>query len=178
MINLLNSASVLFEKLNVQTKAVFIPIVLLFFSCNREVPTQFNEIALNDTFLSLNDEEITFKEILDLYKGETIFIDVWASWCSDCLKTLPKVKELQKEYPDITFLFLSVDKKIPNWKNGIEQHKIYGEHYYVKSGWNGDFADFIDLDWTPRYMIIDKDQNIKLFEAVRTNDKKLKEALQ
>lgn len=147
-------------------------------ACNKEIPTRFSEIALNDTFVTLDDRELTFKEVLEQYSGETIFVDIWASWCSDCLKSLPKVRELQKEYPDVVFLFLSVDKKITNWKKGIEKHQIYGEHYFIKSGWNSDFGDFIDLDWTPRYMLIDKDRNIKLFEAVKTNDKKLKEALQ
>ena len=47
----------------------------------------------------------------------------------------------------------------------------------MQSGWNGDFGDFIDLDWTPRYMIVGKDQNIKLFEAVKANDKRIKELL-
>lgn len=149
----------------------------VFLGCNREIPKQFDSAALNDIFVSINDVELTFADILKMYEGETIFVDVWASWCSDCIKSLPEVKELQKENPDIVFLFLSVDKKIPNWKNGIKKHKIYGEHFFIKSGWNGDFADFIDLDWTPRYMILDKQKNIKLFEAVKINDKKLKEAL-
>ncbi len=157
-------------------------LILMFCSvllaCNKEIPARFSEDALNDTFVALDDSELTFKELLDTYKGETIFVDVWASWCSDCLKSLPQVRALQKEYPDLVFLFLSVDKKIDNWKKGIDKHQIYGEHYFIKSGWNGDFGDFIDLDWTPRYMIIDKDQNIQLFEAVKTNDIKLKEALQ
>ena len=159
-------------------KTIFLAATLLIQSCNREVPTHFSDKALSDTFVSIDDKEVTFAQILDLYKGENIFVDVWASWCSDCLKSLPKIKELQKQYPEMVFLFLSVDKKIDNWKNGITKHKIYGEHYFVKSGWDGDFGEFIDLDWTPRYMIIDKEQNIKLFEAVKTNDDKLIEALQ
>ena len=116
-----------FKKL-LKIKSAFLVVVLLLQSCNREVPTQFSEEALNDVFIAIDDKEVTFAQILESYKGETIFVDVWASWCSDCLKSLPKVKELQKEYPDMVFLFLSVDKKIENWKTGITKHKIYGEH--------------------------------------------------
>lgn len=158
-------------------KLLFLICCVIFFGCRKEAPKQFSQTALNDIFVSIDDKELTFAEVLDTYKGETIFVDVWASWCSDCLKSLPKVRALQKEYPDMVFLFLSVDKKVANWKKGVKRHEIFGEHYFVKSGWNGDFGDFIDLDWTPRYMVIDKYQNIKLFEAVKTNDKKLKEAL-
>jgi hypothetical protein len=73
--------------------------------------------------------------------------------------------------------FLSVDKNQRNWKKGIEKYNIKGEHYYMQSGWSGDFGDFIDLDWTPRYIVVDKDQKIKLFEAVKANDKRIKEVL-
>ncbi len=74
-------------------------------------------------------------------------------------------------------MFLSVDKNQRNWKKGIEKYNIKGEHYYMQSGWSGDFGDFIDLDWTPRYIVVDKDQKIKLFEAVKANDKRIKEVL-
>jgi thiol-disulfide isomerase/thioredoxin len=178
VINVLNISAFLTFRSFKLSKVAFVLLTILLLGCNREVPTQFSTEALNDTFVTIDDKEVTFKQILEIYKGENIFVDVWASWCSDCLKSLPQIKELQKENPDMVFLFLSVDKKIENWKNGITKYKIYGEHYFVKSGWDGDFGDFIDLDWTPRYMIIDKEQNIKLFEAVKTNDKKLKEALQ
>ena len=147
------------------------------FGCNREVPTQFSELALNDEFVALEGEKIQFRSILDAYKGKTIIIDVWASWCSDCLKSLPVVKALQEQHPEVVFLFLSIDKTQRNWRKGIEKYKIKGEHYYMESGWNGDFGDFIDLDWTPRYIVVDKDQKIKLFEAVKASDKRIKEAL-
>lgn len=47
----------------------------------------------------------------------------------------------------------------------------------MQSGWNGDFGNFIDLDWTPRYIVVDKEQKIKLFEAVKANDQRIKEIL-
>jgi thiol-disulfide isomerase/thioredoxin len=148
-----------------------------FLNCNREDPTQFSERALEDIFIDEQGREVAFRNILESYKGKIIFVDVWASWCGDCLKSLPEVKKLQKANPDVVFLFLSVDKTRSNWKKGIRKYSIKGEHYFMRSGWYGDFGDFIDLDWTPRYMIVDKDQNIILFEAVKTNDERIKELL-
>ena len=50
---------------------------------------------------------------LDNLKGKYVYIDIWASWCGDCLKGLPKVAEMQASTAgsDIQYLFLSVDKK-------------------------------------------------------------------
>ena len=50
-----------------------------------------------------------------------ILIDVWASWCKDCIKSLPKLKELQSSYPNLDYIFLSLDKSQKAWRRGIER---------------------------------------------------------
>ena len=148
-------------------------LILSFFSCSTEKPTQFSQEALNDTFISLQGESIQFQDILNKHKGETVLIDVWASWCRDCVKGMPKVQEIQKENPDVIFLFLSLDKNINSWKKGIDKHQVKGEHYFMQSGWKGPFGEFLDLDWIPRYLVIDKQGNIKLFKATKAKDKNI-----
>jgi thiol-disulfide isomerase/thioredoxin len=152
-------------------------LVISFFSCNTEVPTQFSEEALNDTFITLEGKSIAFKEILETHKNQTLVIDIWASWCRDCIKGMPKVKALQKEYSDVVYVYLSLDKSEQAWKKGIKKYGVKGEHYFMQSGWNGDFAEFVDLDWIPRYMVIDKTGTIKLFKAIKADDKRIKENL-
>lgn len=154
-------------------------LILLFsiFSCNTEVPTQFSKDALNDTFITLEGEDITFKSILEKHKGKTIVIDVWASWCGDCLRGMPKVKKLQSEYKDVVYLFLSLDKTQKAWKKGIKKYNVEGNHYFMQSGWKGAFGDFLNLDWIPRYLVINKAGNIEIFKAVKADDNKLVNAL-
>ena len=145
-------------------------IVLTFLSCNTEKPTQFSQDALNDTFITLQGETIQFKDILNQHQGNTILIDVWASWCRDCVKGMPKVKEIQNKNPNVVYLFLSLDKNVDSWKKGIDKHQVKGEHYYMQSGWKGPFGDFLDLDWIPRYLVVDKQGNIKLYNAKKATD--------
>jgi len=154
-------------------------IVLFFslFSCNTEVPTQFSETALNDTFITLDGDVVTFQSILEEHQGKTILIDVWANWCKDCIVGMPKLKALQKENEDVVYVFLSLDKSIASWKKGIAKYEVEGEHYYMQSGWKGDFGTFLDLDWIPRYLVVDTKGNIKLFRAVKVGDKQIKESL-
>ena len=159
-------------------KIQFLVVLLIsFFSCNIEVPTQFSEEALNDTFISLEGDSITFNDILETYKGQTIVIDIWASWCADCIKGMPKLKALQEEYTDVNYIFLSLDRSETAWKKGIKKYNVVGEHYYMKSGWDGAFGEFVDLGWIPRYIIVDKTGAIKLFKAVKADDKRIKENL-
>ena len=152
-------------------------ILLTFFSCNTEKPTQFSEEALNDTFITLQGENIQFKDILNKHKGQTILIDVWASWCRDCIKGMPKIKKIQEENPDVVYLFLSLDKNINSWKKGIDKYQVKGEHYYMQSGWKGSFGEFLDLDWIPRYMVVDKQGDIKLYKAIKATDNNIIKSL-
>jgi len=148
---------------------VFLFVTTLL-SCQNRVETQFSEAALNDEFVTLNGDSMLFKNILETHKGSTVFIDVWASWCKDCLKGLPSVKVLQAEHPEVDFVYLSLDKTQKAWKKGIERLEIKGDHYFMQSGWKGAMGTFLDLDWIPRYMIIDKQGAIKVFKAIKTSD--------
>lgn len=151
---------------------------ITFWSCKaQEAPTQFSAEALNDTFISIQNENISLKNILEKYKGKTIFIDVWASWCGDCVKGMPKVKVLQEKYKDVVFLFLSADRSLESWKKGIEKYQVNGAHYFMPKGMKSVFSKSIDLDWIPRYLIIDPQGNIKLYKAIKADDSNLLQAL-
>ncbi|GAA3653385.1 TlpA family protein disulfide reductase [Flavivirga jejuensis] len=159
-------------------KINYLLIVLIsFLSCNTESPIQFSEAALNDTFMSFEGDEITFKSILEKHKGKTIVIDIWASWCGDCIKGMPKVKALQSEYKDVVYVFLSLDRGEAAWKRGIEKYQVKGDHYYMPSGKKCPFADFVKIDWIPRYMVINKANEIVVFNVIEADDDKLLKAL-
>ena len=152
---------------------------LLVLSCDAQpTPTKFSEAVLSETYESLDGNKDTFKSILNQFEGKTIVIDVWASWCKDCILGLPKVKALQYKYPEVAFLFLSLDKNKKNWKKGINRYEIVGTHYYIGDNWDGVFGKFVDLDWIPRYMVVDTEGNIKLFKAIKADDESIKKALQ
>ena len=152
-------------------------IFLLFITFAQAQQKSFSEAALNDVFLSENGKEISFSEILQQYKGKIVFIDIWASWCKDCIAGMPKVQKLREENPEIVFLFLSLDKETDSWKHGIEKYGVVGENYFIPSGWKGPFCASIDLDWIPRYMIVNSEGGISLYKAIETNDENLLKAL-
>jgi len=153
---------------------LLLPILLLSIFCincqSKPAPSEFSEEALNNTFITLQGESVTFQSILDRYKGRTILLDIWASWCRDCIVGLSNLKKVQKDNPDVVYLFLSLDKSQQSWKNGIDKYGIVGAHYFMQSGWEGDFGSFVDLDWIPRYMVINPEGTIALFRAIKAND--------
>ena len=149
-----------------------------FASCSQAQETEFKPEALSNTMKTVKNTDITFQEILNNYEGKTVVIDVWASWCSDCIKGMPKLQALQEKYPDVTYLFLSVDKNYDSWINGIEKYQVKGEHYLIADGMKGVFGKSINLSWIPRYMVVDKTGKIALFKVIEADDEKLIETLE
>lgn len=143
-------------------------------SCNDSPKKTFTPEALSDMMQDLDGNQLMFQEVLDRYKGKVVLIDVWASWCPDCIEGMPKVEALQQQFPETVFIFLSYDKTPESWVEGIEKYNVKGEHYLILSKWKGGtFSESIELDWIPRYMVLDKTGNIALYKAILADDEKL-----
>ncbi len=147
------------------------------FSCSQAQKNTFSKEALSETLLSFDGEQIAFGDILKSHIGKTVVIEIWASWCGDCVKAMPKVKELQANNPNVDYVFISMDKTADKWKLGIEKHQINGEHFMANDQMKGVFGKAIDLDWIPRYIIIDKTGKILIYRAIETDFKKMNNTL-
>lgn len=156
-------------------KLLYILCVFCLLSCER--PTRFSGDALEETFLNWNEEEVTFQEIINQYEGNKVLIDIWASWCKDCIVTLSQLKTLQKNNPEVKYVFLSLDKTPKSWKQGVERFQIEGEHYFMQGGKKGAFGDFLNVWWIPRYVVLNEKGEITLYKATKITDKNIVEAL-
>lgn len=170
----------LLKKYVTMKKALMVfSVILLSFSCNSQ-NKEFSEAALKGKLTTIENSEVTFGDVLKQYKGKKVMVEIWASWCSDCVKAMPKVKELQANNPDVAYVFISMDKNFDKWIEGIEKHELLGDHYWVNDaeGMKGAFGKSIDLDWIPRYMVIDETGKIAIYRAIETDfakiDKELK----
>jgi thiol-disulfide isomerase/thioredoxin len=152
-------------------------IAFITFSCTNAQKSSFSKEALSETLLATDNGQVAFKNIIKKHKGKTLVIEVWASWCGDCVKAMPKIKELQANNPDVDYVFISMDKTADKWKTGIEKHELKGEHYMANDQMKGVFGKAIDLDWIPRYIILDKTGKIVLYRAIETDFDKINETL-
>nr|WP_315166244.1 TlpA disulfide reductase family protein [uncultured Flavobacterium sp.] len=152
-------------------------IAFITFSCTNAQKSSFSKEALSETLLATDNGQVHFKNIIKKHKGKTLVIEVWASWCGDCVKAMPKIKELQANNPDVDYVFISMDKTADKWKTGIEKHELKGEHYMANDQMKGVFGKAIDLDWIPRYIILDKTGKIVLYRAIETDFDKINETL-
>lgn len=158
-------------------KIICLTFLIVLASCQSEKPKKFTKEALNNKLFSIVDDSLTLEEVLEQYIGKKVFIDVWASWCADCVRGFPTVKKLQNEYSEVVFLFLSVDKSSTDWKKGIQRFQLSGQHYLVDHNFDSDLADFLSLNWIPRYIVVNENGEIILFKATKATDENLQLAL-
>jgi thiol-disulfide isomerase/thioredoxin len=150
-------------------KTIALFIALASFSCSKAQKKEFSNEALSEKVIAMDGSEVSFQTVVEKYKGKTIVLEFWASWCGDCVKAMPKIKELQKNNPDVVYVFFSCDKTFDKWKEGIEKHELNGDHFLVKEGQKGSFGKSLELDWIPRYIIVDKKSKISLYRAIETD---------
>ena len=159
-------------------RIIVLLIAFATFSCTSNAQkTKFSEEALSETLLATDGSQVAFKDILKKHKGKTLVIEVWASWCGDCVKAMPKLKELQANNPDVAYVFISMDKTVDKWKAGIEKHEMKGDNFMANDQMKGVFAKAIDVDWIPRYIVLDKNGKIVLYRARETDFDKINETL-
>lgn len=150
---------------------------LLFMGCSKKIQTDLSEAVLNEEYINLEGKSVRLKDLLSEHHGKQIVIDVWASWCRDCILALPELKILQSEKPDAVYLFLSADRNVETWKRAINKYNIQGKHYFMPNGTKGRLGAYVDIDWIPRYMIVDSKGHIELFEAIEADDPLIREIL-
>ncbi|ERM81172.1 thiol-disulfide oxidoreductase [Rhodonellum psychrophilum GCM71 = DSM 17998] len=68
------------------------------------------------------------KEVfLEDYKGKTVFINLWATWCPPCRAEMPHIESLYgkvKDNENIEFLMIALDKEAKKSKDFIDQKEF------------------------------------------------------
>ncbi len=116
------------------------------------------------------------KTSLDDFKGKYVYIDLWATWCMPCIKEIPSLKELEKEYKDknIEFVSISVDNKndYEKWKKLVKQKKLGGVQLFADENLESSFTKAYGVVGIPRFIFIDAKGNIIDADAPRPSAEK------
>lgn len=103
---------------------------------------------------------------LDEFRGKVLVIDVWATWCSSCLKKFPAYMELHNKYAnsdEIEFITISIDRsnKKEHWKNTLLRFGLEGlTNLFPDCEEESPFESQYHISGIPRYIVIDQAGNI------------------
>jgi len=164
-------------------QSLFLSILFLLFSVSNAVAKDSAKASRPKKFdLSLSVElengktEQLSNLVKKLPKDKPILIYLWASWCPDCLVEAPFLDTYLKEknYP-VTMLYFSVDEKRASWlkKKKNTQHGEVSVRF--SKGWKDqNFRKSIQLDWIPRYILINQKGDVLHPYAIKIEDSKLR----
>jgi len=110
-------------------------------------------------------------------KGKIIYMDVWATWCSACVEKIPLMYALQEEFkdhPQITFLFVSVDKDVDKWKKYISK---LPEGLHINASNTTLYMDYM-MGGIPHCILIDAAGNIIQSNAPDPDSREIKSMLE
>lgn len=151
------------------TTRVFLLILFMSFS-SQAGELNFGGVRMvsagdNPPALSV-DEWLKGDSVGSFEKGTVYLVDFWGTWCPPCIKNIPHLTRLQKEYKDDGLIVISIATH--EW-DGIEPVKkflkVRGDEMGYRIAFDGDQS--IEHDWDtggqegltfflPRAFVIDK----------------------
>lgn len=121
-------------------------------------------------FLDIDGNEVA----LESFKGNYVYIDLWASWCGPCIKEIPNFKKLEEDYKDknIVFLSLSVDANSDDWRNKVKELQLGGNQLELGES---EFDKIMNVTGIPHFILYDDQGNLKLYKAPRPSTTQIRE---
>ncbi|WP_065218808.1 MULTISPECIES: TlpA family protein disulfide reductase [Butyricimonas] len=96
------------------------------------------------------------------FKGKVIVVDIWATWCCNCIEKMPKFMQLKEEFrgnSKIIFLTVSIDRKDARdkWLKAIKKNNMTDMLNLISTPTKeSNFETEYHVVGIPRYCIIDK----------------------
>ncbi len=96
-------------------------------------PSDTNQILQDAVFTDLDGREVTLQD----YAGKTVLIDIWETWCTPCIRSMPTLQQLMDDYPD-DFIVLAVSPGYMDSPEDVEKFVanndydfsfVYGEEF-------------------------------------------------
>ncbi|MDZ7803273.1 TlpA disulfide reductase family protein [Thiohalophilus sp.] len=96
---------------------------------------------------------------LQEYRGQVVYLDFWASWCTPCRKSFPWMNALQERYADdgLVVLAVNLDQDTAAARRFL---KKYPANFTVAFDPDGNVAERYELKGMPASYLIDRQGNL------------------
>lgn len=105
----------------------------------------------------LKDQNGNWVNLSD-FKGKTVYLNFWASWCLPCIGEVANHNQINRIYKDREFVtvMVSVDEDVNAWKNALTPYDKEIIQLNV-SGMKNEVGEKYNLKSIPKSLVINKD---------------------
>lgn len=130
--------------------------------------------------LTTKNEFFSIKKVIEKNASYPIYVDLWASWCLPCISEFKNSEKLIQKFPNIKFIFLSLDENFSKWLNSQSKYNFFTKEnsFLLLDDFNSKFAKQLRLKEIPRYLLISKTGKIINTDAPRPSDVELVKMLE
>jgi len=123
---------------------------------SQEVSDKSLDKAPDFSLYTLDGTEIKLSD----YKGKTVILDFWATWCPPCRRGIPDLISIKEKFKDdLVIIGISLDQ--PSTQKDLPSFiENYGINYPVVIGTMEVVAAYGNIQAIPTSFIIDKEGNI------------------
>jgi thiol-disulfide isomerase/thioredoxin len=118
-------------------------------------PASVGKMAPNFKLKNIkNGEDISLQD----YRGKTVILDFWATWCAPCKESLPELERLARENQSLSVLTVNIDDKRDNAIRFLNKYDLQLTAVFDK---NKDVVGMYEIPAMPSAIIIDKEGYIR-----------------
>ena len=157
-------------------KIVYADILLVGSSLFVNAQVAIGEMAPEFSLRNTKDKLV----VLSSFRGKTVLIDFWASWCGPCRVANPGIQKLYNKYKAMEFevLGVSIDSEKTAWIKAIKQDRILYTQVNDTAGWFSPVAEKYGVNQIPTSFLLDKAGKIVAIDLAGPElDNKIKELL-
>jgi thiol-disulfide isomerase/thioredoxin len=164
---------------------------LLYLQPYHQKVKQFHESSVTKnrqaiSFIKNGGRINSFQELMQLFKGKKIYIDIWATWCGPCKEEFKykdaAKKVLTEKAVGVLYISMDLDNRDEQWKKMIQYFRLEGQHIRTNDALRN---DLMKIFWDgksysiPRYILLDETGTIQKSNAARPSEvEKLKRQIE
>lgn len=132
--------------------------IITLFSLIATISLANAQIKLGDPFPNIqlqNNKNATIN--LNSFKGKTVLVDFWASWCAPCRLANKKLVKMYDQYKGQNFeiVGISIDTDKTKWLKAIEKDKMKHQQLIDPKGFEAKTAVTFGVDALPSTYLFD-----------------------